>query len=165
MTRLIFVPVLAVILASLAVAYSNIGDEREDASILYSETSPEGCFRLDTLRPLWTMPPIFHPFTHDDRTYYLTPWQPTFHRLFDLHTGEVMGETDIYDADLVSSHVSWGGGYPDRARFLSAGPFRISLQGRCSSAREREIVRLASGTQAVGEYVAPNAPLGGRQES
>jgi len=139
----------------LLVAFAPIWDERNDAKVLYSEISPEGCFRLDTLSPSWIMPTIFHPFSHDGTTNYFTSWQPTFHRVFDLRSGELIGETDIYDADLVSSHAWWDGGYPDRARFLSAGPFHISLKGKCSSAREREIVREATRRRYVDGYVVP----------
>lgn len=88
--------------------------------------SPNGCYRVESLKPFWVSPNIFHTRSHPDEldTPEWFPWwgYPGFYRLFDNRSGELIGESRIYDLESASGPLDWG----DRAvREVSAGMIYI----------------------------------------
>ena len=75
--------------------------------------SPNGCYRLETLKPFWILPPIFHRRAHPDeviKPQWFPSWgYPGFYRLFDHRNGKLISETGIYDlASASGRRVNWG---------------------------------------------------------
>ena len=82
-----------------------------------TEVSPNGCYRLEEYKPYWILPDSFHPrFEPYQRwnlfTDWYAPWfpneHPGFYRLYDNHTGEILGESDVYDLSFnAGAGTSW----------------------------------------------------------
>jgi hypothetical protein len=74
--------------------------------------SPNGCYRVDRLRPFWVLPDIFHRESHPDEdrppTWFPRWGNPGFYRLYDLRTGELLGQSKIYDLESASGSLWWG---------------------------------------------------------
>lgn len=91
-----------------------------------STISPSGCYRVDTLKPRWLLPNIFHVRVHPDASTKPEwfPWwgYAGFYRLYDNRTGELIGESGIYDLTVVSGQIHWG---TRRSPRVSAGLIAI----------------------------------------
>ena len=103
--------------------------------------SPDGCFRLETYKPYWILPSIFHPQPwHDGPATWGVIWgAPRFYRLYVAGTGIPVGETRTFDEHL-GGEVTWGGysfrkgGHSqDHRRRLSSGKNR-TLHGSAITA-------------------------------
>lgn len=47
----------------------------------------------------------------DVEPYWLPEWErPGFYRLYDNRTGQLIGESDIYDLAYAGGQLTWGGG-------------------------------------------------------
>ena len=109
-------PVRLLIISALALATCWIASEwwqKAWATQIVVEQSPDGCLRLEQYRPFWLLPSWLHAQRHPDPEvatdpFLFAPWEsPSFFRLYDVRTGEVLAETDVYDAaDLYP--VVWG---------------------------------------------------------
>ena len=71
-----------------------------------------GCYRLETFKPFWLLPDILHRKSdpNNDTEPKWLPWwgYPGFYRLFDNRSGELLGESDIYDLEQASGDIDWG---------------------------------------------------------
>lgn len=80
------------------------------------ENSPNGCSRLQTFKPFWLLPDIFHrELAPNDgaRLRWLHFWKvPGFYRLYDNYSNQLIGETVIYDLAYSGGRLNWdqGGG-------------------------------------------------------
>ena len=75
--------------------------------------SPNKCYRIESYKPFWLLPTFFHPWTHPDKStppVWFSQWiSPGFDRLYDNRSGELIGESEIYDFGLSGGYgVSWG---------------------------------------------------------
>lgn len=81
-----------------------------------AEHSPNGCSRIQTFRPFWVLPDVFHSeLASNDgaelRRFHF--WElPGFYRLYDNYSDQLIGETVIYDLAFSGGGLSWdrGGG-------------------------------------------------------
>jgi hypothetical protein len=73
--------------------------------------SPNGCYRLQTLKPFWVLPSIFQPFPDPNEgvpsLWFITWGYPGFYRLYNNHTNELVGESDIYDLEYAGGRLLW----------------------------------------------------------
>ncbi|MCY1415141.1 hypothetical protein D9M71_306100 [compost metagenome] len=88
--------------------------------------SPNGCYRIESFKPFWVLPDIFHPRLHPDEldNPEWFPWWglPGFYRLYDQKSGELIGESNVFDLESASGPLDWG----DRVRQeVSAGMITI----------------------------------------
>lgn len=76
--------------------------------------SPTGCYRLETFKPFWVLPSIFHPLPDPNEGWsprWFRTWDyPGFYRLYDNRTNTVVGESDIYDLEFVGGGLFWDEG-------------------------------------------------------
>ena len=76
--------------------------------------SPDGCYRIQSFKPYWVLPNIFHrePDVNGVNSPAWFPWwgYPGFYRLFDNRSGELISETKIYDLESAGGRLSWGVG-------------------------------------------------------
>lgn len=76
--------------------------------------SPNGCYRIEFFKPYWVLPNIFHrrPDHNEVSAPEWFPWwgYPAFMRLFDHRSGELISETEIYDAQSAGGQLDWGDG-------------------------------------------------------
>lgn len=89
--------------------------------------SPNGCYRVDRLKPFWILPDLFHREPHPDNENLSPRWfprwgYPGFYRLYDQRTGELLGQSGVYDLESASGPMLWGSkSYP----MVSAGLITI----------------------------------------
>lgn len=111
---------------------------REDVML-----SPDGCFRLETYKPYWILPSIFHPQPwHDGPATWGVIWgAPRFYRLYVASTGILIGETRTFDEHL-GGEVTWGG-----YSFRKGGTRKITVDGyllarteHCTDPRSRQLM-------------------------
>lgn len=76
------------------------------------QISPNGCYRVESFKPRWILPDIFHPRIHPDELNnpQWFPWwgYPGFYRLYDHRTGELLGESRVFDLESASGPLYWG---------------------------------------------------------
>lgn len=74
--------------------------------------SPNGCYRIEILKPFWVLPDRFHPKAHPDELEspkWFTWWSyPGFYRLYDDRSGELLGESHIHDLTSAGGPLFWG---------------------------------------------------------
>lgn len=89
-------------------------------------TSPNGCYRLESLKPFWVLPNIFHPRSDPNEDVPPQKWPswkyPGFYRLYDNRTGELLGESRIYDLHQASGPINWGISGVVYAGLIPVGP-------------------------------------------
>jgi hypothetical protein len=81
-----------------------------------AEHSPNECSRIQTFKPFWVLPDVFHSeLAPNDgaelRRFHF--WElPGFYRLYDNYSDQLIGETVIYDLAFSGGGLSWdrGGG-------------------------------------------------------
>lgn len=80
------------------------------------DISPGGCYRVETFKPYWVLPDIFHLTWHPDGNVSTGPelfpagGYPAFFRLYDHRNGTLISETGIYDSKTMGGRLFWGGG-------------------------------------------------------
>jgi hypothetical protein len=121
---------LAIVLFQLVIWLASEWWEKALATRKYAKVSPDECFRLEKYRPFWVLPNALHSQSHPEPEEGVWPfWRfpewddPAFYRLYDQHTGTLLGETDVYDVGNLSGAdlgVFWGGGK------VSLGPLTIA---------------------------------------
>jgi hypothetical protein len=74
--------------------------------------SPNGCYRVESFKPFWVLPDVFHrePDPNEDIAPKWFPWweYPGFYRLYDNRREILVGESKIYDLAYASGPISWG---------------------------------------------------------
>ncbi|MNP35479.1 hypothetical protein D3C76_1288130 [compost metagenome] len=111
--------------------------------------SPSGCYRIETFKPFWVLPSMFQPEydpNEDVAPRWFQVWgYPGFYRLYDHRSGELIGESNIYDLQYTSGPLLWGSkSIPE----VSAGAIYIR-RSRCRQAAPRSAGPLS--------FVSPNA--------
>ncbi|WP_081032882.1 hypothetical protein [Pseudomonas coronafaciens] len=89
--------------------------EKALATKLGADTiSLNGCYRVERFKPRWVLPDIFHRESdpnEDTEPKWFPLWgYPEFYRLYNNHTGALIGESKIYDLQYTSEPLDWG--YP-----------------------------------------------------
>jgi hypothetical protein len=76
------------------------------------DISPNGCYRVETYKPFWVLPNIFHRKPHPDGDMppkWFPVWSyPGFYRLYDHRTNALIAESEIYDLTSASGKLDWG---------------------------------------------------------
>lgn len=91
-----------------------------------SVVSPNGCYRVETLKPFWVLPSMLQPArapNNDMPTKWFQVWgYPGFYRLYNHQSGELIGESEVYDLEYTSGPLYWGSkSFPE----VSAGAIYI----------------------------------------
>lgn len=83
--------------------------ERSCATLIDVAISPEACFRVETYKPYWILPYALHTTEdHEGDTHRWWRGLPAFYRVMDQDSGEVLGETPVYDREFMLSGIHWG---------------------------------------------------------
>lgn len=108
----------------------------------HAHISPNGCYRVETFAPFWVLPMMLHrkPDPNNDIPPKMLPsWShPGFYRLYDNRSGELIGESHIYDLESASGNLYWGDKTIPKviAGFIYIGP---NLDGCIGDQLERSI--------------------------
>lgn len=110
--------------------------ERAYATLVSSETSPDGCLRIDTYSAFRVLPSVFHRIPDPDPTirYALgRSWEDEiFKRAYEASTGTFLGETVVFDPSASTSIMYWGDTRTPGRRVVVANQFSLTDTDRCS---------------------------------
>lgn len=116
------------------------------ATRIDSITSPDGCIRIDTYKPFWVLPSMFHRSPDPDpdiRNPLGRSWTLViFKRAYEVSTGEVLGQTVVFDPDGPASLIEWGNASTPGRRVIWANQFPLADTDRCAD--EVTLARLAA---------------------
>ncbi|HEY4291648.1 hypothetical protein [Luteibacter sp.] len=102
----------------------------------FSETSPDGCIRVDTFDPFWILPSPFHGLPHPDpqaSTRWGALWEaPVFRRAYEASTGTFLGETIVYDPPSAFDGYNWGDERSIGHRVIRVNGFPLAKTDRCA---------------------------------
>jgi hypothetical protein len=102
----------------------------------FSEMSPDGCLRVDTFHPFWVLPSPFHLMPHPDpemNTRRGLTWSTAvFRKAYEVGTGELLGETIVYDPVRATGILNWGNEHMIGRRVMTAGGFDFVDTDRCA---------------------------------
>jgi hypothetical protein len=130
--------ILATVVVVIGFALYQASNSWERAYATYdsSEISPDGCFRIDTYEPFWILPSMFHRSPDPDPTIRNglgRPWgDAIFKRAYEIGTGELLGETVIFDPVGPPEIIDWGRGSKPGRRVVVANGFPLFDSSRCS---------------------------------
>jgi hypothetical protein len=120
--------------------------EREFATLESSTVSPDGCMRVETLKPYWVLPSMFHASPDPDpavRNGIGRPWDAAyFKRAYELSTGKLLGETVVFDPATAFNTTIWNASRIPGRRIVLANGFPMVDTDRCAD--EATLSRLAS---------------------
>lgn len=112
--------------------------ERAFATYESSNTSPDGCIRIDEYKPFWILPSAFHLTPHPDPEASMNlgrDWVlPAFLRAYEVDTGTLLGETIVFDGSVAFDRVYWGNTSTPGRRIVVAYGFPLVDTDRCSDA-------------------------------
>jgi len=82
--------------------------EKAWATRLYTQFSPDHCFRLEAYKPYWILPSIFQTQVwHGNSNAWGVIWgAPIFYRLYLADSGLLLGETPTFDGH-VGGEILW----------------------------------------------------------
>jgi hypothetical protein len=132
--------IAAVILvtSSAALYQASTWWERAFATYESSVVSPDGCFRIDTYKPFWLLPSMFHQSPHPDpdlQTSFGRPWEAAvFRRAYEISTGDILGETVAFDPVGPAPLIFWSEPAPPGRRIVFANQFPLFDSDRCADA-------------------------------
>ncbi|WP_205287729.1 hypothetical protein [Luteibacter yeojuensis] len=109
--------------------------ERALGTYVESFDSPDGCLRVDTYRPFWVLPSFLHNVPHPDGYYegYGSHWDsPVFKRLYERSTGELLGQTIVFDAAFADYGIDWGDPTSPGHRVISSARYALATTTRCA---------------------------------
>jgi hypothetical protein len=138
--------VLCLAIGAVSLHYASIWWERAYATASTSRISPDNCLRLDSFEPFWLLPSFLQTIPDQDPRESGTigrPWQtPIFFRLFEISTGDFLGESVIFDAAVIQGEVYWDWGTWDRQnrREVSVGTYTVAKTRRCSDDVARQTI-------------------------
>lgn len=119
--------------------------ERAFATYMSSELSPDGCFRIDAYQPFWIFPSILRRVPHPDpstRNDLFMGWEvPVFKRAYEIETGELLGETIVYDIASSYSMTFWNMAREPGRRIVKVDGFPLFDSDRCAD--EATLAKLA----------------------
>ncbi len=115
--------------------------EKGLATPLNTTVSPNGCYRVESLKPFWLLPDTFHrehdPNEDMDPTWFPHWEYPGFYRLYDHRSGALLGESRIYDLAYASGPLTWGVGSKSVfAGMIYLGPNTLDCIGDTPSPKE-----------------------------
>ena len=103
-----------------------------------AENSPNGCSRIQTFKPFWLLPDIFHRelAPHEAaKPRWFHFWEvPGFYRLYDNYNNQLIGETVIYDLAFSGGRLSW-----DRAGGVWVGMTYVGPSIRDCTGRQQTL--------------------------
>lgn len=112
--------------------------ERAFATYESSEMSPDGCFRMDTFKPFWVLPSMFHKSPHPDPESDISfgrPWEAAvFVRAYEIQTGDLLGETVVFDPVGPAPLTYWNEPAPPGRRIVYTNQFPLFDSDRCADA-------------------------------
>lgn len=126
---------VGVIVGGAAIYRASNWWERTYATYESSEMSPDGCIRVDTYEPFWLLPSLFHRIPRPEGTHYGLgrEWNAAvFRRAYEVSTGEVLGETVVFDPVGPAPFVDWGDTAKPGRRVLIANQFPLAISSHCS---------------------------------
>ncbi|HEY4292364.1 hypothetical protein [Luteibacter sp.] len=93
--------------------------------------------RVDTHSPFWVLPSILHRIPHPDPEANPislgNSWgYPMFKRAYEVSTGNLLGETIVYDAALAFSGIYWNKPNDSGRRIVTSGGFPLVDSDRCA---------------------------------
>jgi hypothetical protein len=110
--------------------------ERAYATYSWSETSPDGCIRIDTYKPFWVLPSMFHRSPDPDPTIRRDlgrPWDAAiFKRAYEVSTDTFLGESIVYDPAASIHFIDWGDTAKPGRRVVVADQFPLVDTNRCA---------------------------------
>lgn len=134
--------------------------ERAFAARRSSVLSPDGCIRVDTYGPLWVLPSVLHRAPDPDpavRSRLGTRWiLPTFRRAYEARTGELLGETVIYDPPQAFNGFYWGDARKPGRRVVESNGFPLVDSDRCSD--EATLAKLEAFYSEEQKAIWPDDP-------
>ncbi|NID16656.1 hypothetical protein [Luteibacter yeojuensis] len=128
--------VIVTVVATTAIYMASNWWERAFATYEHSNTSPDGCIRIDAYKSYWILPSAFHRTPHPDpeaRTTLGREWDlPMFYRAYEVRTGALLGETVVFDASVANNLLYWGDASTPGRRIVNAYGFPLVDSDRCS---------------------------------
>jgi hypothetical protein len=110
--------------------------ERAYATKTWSETSPDGCFRVDTYDAFRILPSVLHRIPSPDpetRHDLGMRWEAVvFKRAYEVSTGDFIGETIVFDPSAADDLMRWGNPHNPGRRVVVANGFPLIDSTRCS---------------------------------
>jgi hypothetical protein len=132
---------VAVILGVLSIASFLASEWWERGLGTYEDSvdSPDGCLRLDMYRPFWVLPSMFHHIPHpDDGPFDLGVgrlWEsPQFYRLHERSTGQLLGESRVFDGVFSMGGLKWGDAKSVGERKVEIAMNPVAVTTRCADA-------------------------------
>lgn len=116
--------------------------ERALATYVESETSPDGCLRLQSYIPFWVLPSTFHnlPNPSSDAGYGYTWRGPGFYRLFEVSSGEFLGESIVFDRSWGDGRINRGDWDAKAQRSVWMDGFLIATTDKCSDKKAQAFI-------------------------
>lgn len=131
--------------------------ERAYATLRESELSPDGCFRIDTYEPFWITPSIFHRIPHPDpesRNDLGMIWNAAiFRRAYEVSSGELLGETVVYDPVSSFNLMFWNESRESGRRVVLSNGFPLFDSDRCAD--EATLAKLETFYEQEREAMKP----------
>jgi hypothetical protein len=111
--------------------------ERALATFESSRVSPDGCIRVDTLKPFWILPSELHRLPNPDpghRHELGLHWDsPMFQRAYEVSTDILLGETIVFDVSSgPANYTSWDAARTPGRREVRVNGFLLMDSTRCA---------------------------------
>ncbi|SKB44015.1 hypothetical protein [Luteibacter sp. 22Crub2.1] len=110
--------------------------ERAYATYISSQTSPDGCLRVDTYKAFWVLPSFLHRIPDPDpenRNDLGRDWDGAFFkRAYEVSTGDFLGETVVFDASASFNMMFWNDSKEAGRRIVLANGFPMVDTDRCA---------------------------------
>jgi hypothetical protein len=130
--------ILAIIAVASGIALYQASNWWERAYARYdsSQVSPDGCFRIDTYEPFWVLPSMLHRSPNTAPTVRNSlgrRWEDAiFKRAYEISTGELLGETVVFDPVGPANLIYWGDAAKPGHRVVFANEFPLFDSDRYS---------------------------------
>jgi hypothetical protein len=133
----VFTTIVVVVMGGTTLYQMSEWWERAYATYESSETSPDGCIRIDTFKRFWLLPSMFHRIPDPDPSvrYRLgRDWEAAiFKRAYVVSTGSFLGETVVYNP-FGQKFIDWGDVRTPGRRIIEANGFPLVDSDRCADA-------------------------------
>lgn len=138
--------IASLVAACVSIYFASNWWEKAYATHIDSVTSPDGCIRIDTYKPFWILPSMFHKSPHPDPESDIALGQPwgmaIFKRAYEVKTEELLGQTVMFDPVGPASFIEWGETSTPGRRVIWTNQFLLADTNRCAD--EETLSRLAT---------------------